>query len=55
MLNIEEYSTCFRNQTAETGDVTIDMACDESIMGGNDASRVLNNTGMTNTSIQVDD
>ncbi|KAK2150669.1 hypothetical protein LSH36_396g05020, partial [Paralvinella palmiformis] len=33
MLNIEEYSTCFRNQTAETGDVTIDMACDESIMG----------------------
>ena len=53
MVNIEEYSTCFRNQIAESGDVTIDMSCEESIVNSNDTSRVLENVTMTNTSIQV--
>jgi hypothetical protein len=53
MVNIEEYSICFRNQTAESGDVTLDMNCDDAVVNSNDTSRVLDNATMTNTSMQV--
>ena len=50
MVSMEEYSTSFRNQMAESGDVAIyiDAECDENVAASDDRSRVLDNTNITN-------
>ena len=54
MMSIEEASTCFNNQTAESGDVTIEMQDEEGdgVTTG-DQSRVLESANITNASMQV--
>ena len=53
-MRIEEATNCFNNQTAESGDVTVEMVDDEAdTVGNNDQSRVLECTNITNASLQV--
>ena len=53
-MRLEEAASCFNNQTAETGDVNIEIPDDEGdAIPNNDQSRVLECANITNASLQV--